>query len=311
MAANPKLKVALVFWLLGAISLHLVLYWMVRADVVDGLPDFSIFYTAGLIVKRGQAHQLYDSKLQQEVQREFTADKATPLPYNHPPFEALLYVPLTYFSYLHAYFLWVIINLLLLLQICRSLRPYVPTLTGFLPSWPWLMGLGFFPCFFALMQAQDSILLLLLYTGTFVFLRSGREFRAGAVLALGLFKFHLVLPFVFILLLRRRWRFGLGFALIGSAVFLLSAALTGWNELLYYPHYLLEINQLRPLRVIIPRNMPNLRGLISGWPWQVSALWLDGATLVGSLGLLVWSAAQWRVRERKNLLLWSGGFSSW
>jgi hypothetical protein len=159
------------------------------------------------------------------------------------------------------------------------------------------------------MQAQDSILLLLLYAGAFMFLQSGKDLPAGALLALGLFKFHLLLPFAFILLLRRRWRFIAGFTLTGAAVVLLSAALTGWQQLLYYPRFLLEINQLRPLRVIIPKNMPNLRGLISGWPWTAPAAWFDLAVIVVSLVLLAWTAWKWNPAEGKNLRQWRGGFA--
>jgi Glycosyltransferase family 87 len=309
MAQNQELRFALIFSLLGAIALHGLLYWMSRAQVIQGLPDFSIFYTAGLIVRRGQASRLYDDALQQAVQSEFTVGSDVPLPYNHPPFEALLYVPLTYFPYLRAYFLWVLADLLLLLGISRFLRPYLPALTSFLPKWTWFVGAGFFPAAYALMQGQDSILLLLAYTLAFVSLRSGKEFRAGAVLALGLFKFHLVLPFVFVLFLRRMWRFVLGFALSAAAVGLVSAAIVGWRELFYYPHYVWRINRVASIRVIIPRNMPNLRGLISGWSWRLPTGWSNGLIAIASVALLVWAASEWEVSRRENLPLWEGGFS--
>jgi len=45
----------------------------------------------------------------------------------------------------------------------------------------------------------------------FHLLKNGRDFRAGAILGLGLFKFQFIVPFALIFLLRRRWKFMRGF----------------------------------------------------------------------------------------------------
>jgi Glycosyltransferase family 87 len=312
MTANPKLKLVLVSYLLGAITLHALFFWIVRKQAMEGYPDFSIFYTAGKILRRGESSRLYDDALQEEIQREFAplvTGREGPLPYNHPPFEAVLYVPLAYLSYVPAYALWVLLNFLLLVEICRFLRPYVPTLTAFWPWWPWLIGLGFSPAAFALMHGQDSVLLLLAYSLAFISLRDGKDFRAGLFLGLGLFKFHLVLPFAFILLLRRKWRVVGGFLVTAAAAGLVSVAVVGWKEMLYYPHYVWQVNRLRPVRVIVPRNMPNIRGLIEGWPLHVPTSWMDGLTLICSLAVLTWAASRWNVLDRECPLAWNGGFS--
>ena len=59
---------------------------------------FTIFYTAGkCIVPQGHGRQLYDLRTQFAIQREFASEvkhRENPLPFNHPPFEALLFAPL-------------------------------------------------------------------------------------------------------------------------------------------------------------------------------------------------------------------------
>jgi len=313
MAANLKLRFVLTACLLGTTLLHILVFWLAWSDVVAGRPDFSIFYTAGLMLRRGQGPELYDNRLQWQTQREFTSAmpaRQGPLPYNHPPFEAVLCVPLTYLSYFHAYVVWAMLNLLLLAGIVLILRPDLPRLCGTLPWLPLLAAVGFYPIAVALMQGQDSILLLALYTLAYAALRRGHDAEAGVWLGLGLFKFHLVLPFVFVLLLRRRWRALTGFLVSGIAVGLISLGLVGWRELLYYPRYVWEVNRHPPIDVIVPANMANLRGLILGWSWGPLVLpWLNAAVFAASVGMLCWAAAQWDPAGRDNETTWINGFS--
>lgn len=226
----PKLKFVLTSCFLGMILLHVLIFRLVWSDALAGRPDFSIFYTAGLMLRRGQGTALYDNALQWQTQREFTQGirvRQGPLPYNHPPFEALLFLPFTYLPYLSAYALWIALNLLLLAGMPRFLHSYLPRLSEEFSWLPFLAAVGFFPIAFALMQGQDSILLLLLYALAYAALRSGKNFRAGIWLGLGLFKFHLVLPFAFILLLHRRLRTIGGFLVSGLTVGMISLSLVG------------------------------------------------------------------------------------
>lgn len=305
------------------IALHLAVFWMVRDQVAEGSPDFSIFYTAGLMLRRGQGSLLYSDSLQRETQREFipkSYERPNPLPYNHPPFEALLYLGLAGFSFLRAYEMWFVVNLLFLAAFVYLARGWLPRLRSTFPELLFLAPLAFFPVAYALMQGQDSILLLLLYALAYSALRRAKDVQGGAYLGLGLFKFHLVLPFVFILLLVRRWRAVFGVMLTAALELVVSLALVGWKELLYYPRYALQVNRLRPSGVIVPENMPNLRGLLTGWP-GLSAMqpWPNVVLLAASLGLVVWAASCWRAADPthedptdKDLVHvddWNAGFS--
>jgi len=298
---------------IGMICLHLLVFWMARHQVTAGLPDFRIFYTAGLMIRRGQAHILYNDDVQLTTQREFVSPEfplEDPLPYNHPPFEALLYVPFTHLPYLPAYSLWFLVNLGLLAVAIHVIRPWVPTLASQFAGPLLLIPLAFFPVAYALMQGQDSILLMVLYCLSYAAFRRRQAMRAGIYLGLGLFKFHLVLPFAFILLLKRQWRALVGVVLSASSEIAVSLALVGWKELLEYPRYAWHVNRRRLTFVIAPENMPNLRGLLTGWSGLGEArLWLELALIIVSFALLVWAARQWKTADVINPAVWDAGIS--
>lgn len=309
----PKLRFVLTSFCLGMIALHCTVFWLARYRLLAGSPDFSIFYTAGLMVRHGQGSVLYSDKAQGATWRGVVpgADvRDHPLPFNHPPFEALLFVILTYLPYLRAYFLWFLVNLLLVGASASLMRSWLPTLGSSFSLLLILAPFAFFPIAYGLLQGQDSILLLVLYCLAYGAFRRSQDLRAGVFLGLGLFKFHLVLPFAFILLLRRRWQ-ALGGILVGLVLdFAASWAVAGWKQLLYYPQYVLQINRRQPAGVIVPENMPNLRGLFTGWTWlKPVPMWLELALIAASLGLLVWASRKWRPEELLDIAGWNEGFS--
>ena len=205
----------------------------------QGLPDFSIFYTAGRILRDRQGSRLYDDALQESVQRSFSPlavqRRGGILPYNHPPFEALLFVPLAHLPYVTAYLTWFLVNGALLGSIPFLLRTRLKAL-GHAPLYLWLLAcLGFFPIFIALIQGQDSILLLFLYCLTYASVGRRSGFSVGGWLALGLYKYHVVAPFA--LPLWRRKRLIAAFLSVAVSLGLISLAITGWQGLLGYPRY--------------------------------------------------------------------------
>src|SRR5947207_2771253 len=80
-------------------------------DDTSNLLDFSEFYAAGEIVRHGMGANLYDLKVQAEMQLRVAPVHAF---YLRPPFEALLFVPFTFLSYRVAYMAWTILTFALL-----------------------------------------------------------------------------------------------------------------------------------------------------------------------------------------------------
>jgi len=255
-------------WLLlvATLILHAYLAWHLKDYIRNGYTDFTIFYSAGKILREGPRPSLYDRDLQYQVQKQFAPNvtiRQAALPYNHPPFEALLFVPLTWFSYFNAYLVWNLFNVVILCMIPILLRDHVAILRT-RPPWFWvLLTLAFFPTFMTLIQGQDSILLLLIFVLTFVFLKKNMDFLAGCCLALGLFRFHLVLPFALVLLLRGRRNAIFGFGSVAAGWLVISAGLVGWGTVLHYPQYLMRLETAGAGGAIVPANMPTIHGLLA------------------------------------------------
>ncbi len=289
----PSSKRLIVILLGGLVLIHALLFWNLRQQIRNGYPDFTIFYSAGKIVARGMAHRLYDKDLQFEVQREFTKDvtiRKAALPYNHPPFEALIFVPLSYLSYQDAYLLWDAVNLCMLLATVFILRQHVSLLRS-APVAFWLLStLAFFPIFIALLQGQDSILLLLLFSLVFVTLKQRHDLWAGVWLGAGLFRFHLVIPILLLLLVRKNWKVAMGFASVGTVLTLLSLAMMGWDGLMKYPAFVLDVERSLSEGTHIVGDMPNLRGLASLFSSGPLAFLAVAATSLVMFGL---AASRW------------------
>lgn len=294
---GSSLRPILATFLAAMIVLHAWMFFSLRREIATGYPDFTIFYTAGKCIVQGHGRQLYDLETQFVIQREFAAQvkhRENPLPFNHPPFEALLFAPLARLPYVAAYLVWAVFNLALILGFWKLLRPRLPSLHGLLPGLPLLAMFAFFPLITALLQGQDSILLLFLYGLAFLALETRRAFVAGLCLGMAVFKFQLVLPFVLVLLIRRQWRAVAGFVVTACGLLLVSAAVVGWSGVMAYPGFVLRLSRSGAQAGIYPRDMPNLRGLVAG------ALHLAGrpATLLIialSIAFVALAAHRWRV----------------
>lgn len=297
---RPSLLKLLLWSYLGAVLLiNAVLFWNARDRVKRGYPDFTIYYTAGTMLRRGLAGQMYDNIAQFRIQQEFAGDVATrlgALPFNHPPIEAVLFAPFSYFSFPVAYLVWLFANLAMLGALPILLRPYVPLLSKRSNTACLLISLTYFPAFFALVQGQDSILLLLTYVLAYVSIRRDRLQAAGGWLACGLFKFHLVLPFLALLLIQqkslaRAQKVAFGFLAVAALLALISVAAVGPHEILAYPHFVLSLEAEMAQGAILPSDMPNIRGALYLLASQIHhfdgfALSLAAAVFVGAVAVL-------------------------
>jgi hypothetical protein len=303
-----KLKPAVVVYLSGLVIIHIAVFWNLRRLVEKGYSDFTIYYCAARIVRQGLGHELYDDQTQFRVQQEFSKEvsiRQGPLPFNHPPFEALLFLPFTSFSYLAAFALWDLVNLAMLVVLPFLLRPYLPMLQSH--AWPlWMLAmLAFFPIFLALLQGQDAILLLFLYTLAYVCLKKKYDAWAGCWLALGLFKFHLVVPLVVLLVAQGRKKVCYGFGAVAAVLTVVSFAVAGRKAMISYPNYVLRVEGTTAGGAISPAGMPNLRGFL----WSVLPSNVDFRPLVFMLSVGIVFYAAWHCRGKENLNLFDFKFS--
>ena len=264
-----EFSVRIVSCLLLAVWIIALTNWKFPVHNEDGGRDFAVFYVAGKMIRDGLGSQLYDRQVQQQV---YDSAQLGPLsrPYNHLPFEALLFLPLTSFGYRYAYPLWTVLSLFLLLlgvylldrevELTRAITYYLGIRSDI--GLVTLSSAGLSPLMGCLIQGQDSVWLLLIYTLVFVFVRRGDQFAAGCVLAFGLFKFQTVLPFAAILLLRRKWRLLAGFAAVACVLTLSSIAISGVHALMDYQAQLSDPGYWEWMDWYRPFLMANVRGLV-------------------------------------------------
>ena len=125
------------------------------------------------MLRDGNAAHLYDLKLQERYQSRFDIKiRDGALPYNHPAYQLLIFLPLARFDYTTAFLIWGAINGLLIIGIGKLLLPCVDEANrGLCAS----LLLGFFPVAAALWQGQDSIFTAFLFAATFVCLKRERD----------------------------------------------------------------------------------------------------------------------------------------
>jgi hypothetical protein len=251
----------------------------------DGRADFRQLYTAGYMVRSGHANQIYDYDTATAFQEMVVGPGYLP-PFDHLAYEALLFVPLSFFRYRTAYFIFLALNLMLLALAARLFKPCLSELAAFAPWMPYAIFFCFVPVSLTLVLGQDSILLLTLMMAAFVSLNRGHEVRSGILLGLGLFKFQYVIPIALLFLVWRRWRITSGLLLCSSALAGLSVWIVGlratgaFGRTLSVMSTRLSSNPERMKYGTFPDHMPNLRGLIYAIAQHFSVTQIEVAVLV-------------------------------
>lgn len=257
--------------------------------------DFISIYTPALLMREGQVKVIYDPQVQARVQESIRQQPGVLLGI-HPPFEIALFAPITKLSYSNAYAVWGVINAALWMLFGWLIRPYAPT--GKDQQRYLLLCFMFFPAWVALLQGQTSLLLLVLWALTFVFVKRRKDFWAGVFLGFCLLKFPMVLPFALICLLRGKVKLLGGFLSAASLMGMLSIAVVGASGVRTYVDLLLNITQNPinpPFWSISPANMPTLRGFLSALlDGNATSRSIQDAAALISILLIGFVAWRWR-----------------
>jgi len=289
----------LIFLLTVMLCLNVAFLWINRSDIAAGRNDFPIFYSNAQMVHEGKASSLYDFQVENSFNRRVADTPRPPAPpNNHLPYELLLFLPLIHFRFITAYVFWTILNLAML-AVVASLIQKLYGRRSF--SLTFLVILAFCPEWYCLIGGQDSILLLLLFAICFWLWKRGKDGMAGFVLALGLFRPQLVLPFALVALLAGEWRFVRGFIPGAALVVALSAWVVGVNGMADYGRILVSQGTQKSATVLAHHwNVePGLMATWRGFLWLCLPRWVPAGAegflllLVTVLGL-VWAAKKMR-----------------
>jgi len=222
--------------------------------------DFRVFYTPGYMLRIGQRKDIYDFPAIRRIQDEKVAADDAAVPFVHPAYEAVFFTTLSFLPYGAAYVVFMGVNFAVLGLAYFLLRPCLADLSAIGPPWmvPALLG-GFMPIAFAILEGQDSLLLLLILVLVYRNIESN-ELRAGMLLGLGMFRFQVLLPVVALFLLWRSLKFVAGWIAGSVVVSSVSVLVTGVAAQVQYARLLHAMGSVSSLWPLL-RRMPNLRGL--------------------------------------------------
>lgn len=260
---RPFLFLFLAFLLLFQIAFFIA--GLERSLHGDG--DFPAFYRAACLLRSGHRFELYDPATQDNFDHVVLGRQMDGLYFYHPAFEVPFLLPLAFLPYRVAFWCWTAIGLGFLFLSSRVLKQ------------PFVLLLTFFPVVVALLQGQDSLILLFVLSLAYHRFQLRQDWSCGILLALGLFKFQHVIPLACILGWRRP-KVLLGFAAIGTGILLFSWAIVGTAGALAYWNLLWHHGSEQVWRMV------NIRGLAepAGVPGSI--------VIAISLAVLSWAA--WR-----------------
>jgi hypothetical protein len=268
------------------IGVHLWTWVFMLPVFLGGRSDFRQLYTAGYMVRTGHRTELYDYEAQLRFQNRIVSQNHVPLPFIRPAFEALLFVPLSLVSYRQAYFAFLLFNCALLAVCYRLVVSRLKALSDVFWWLPGALFLAFLPIAAALMQGQDSIVLLVLLVLALNRLEESSLFAAGALIGMGLFKFQIVIPLVLILAIWRYWKVVIGFTSTSSVLCAASLWVAGFR---CPGDYMESLRHLKyPLALTL---MTNIHGLTAGVFGTIAKpIVITGITVLASIGLFAFVA---------------------
>jgi Glycosyltransferase family 87 len=257
--------------------------------------------------------QLYDFDLQARLQTALLhIDPEETLPYNHPPFELILFLPLIAFAYTPAFYLWTAISMACGLLSAVLIGRELPRLQKIWRAMPYALVVCLFPFFMVILEGQDSALALLLLVAAWIALRNSADARGGFWLGLALFKFQIIIPLAFILAFRKP-KLLKGFSVSAALLAVISLILIRSAGVISYLYALTGMAQASSHGVSLkygmdPRLIPNLRGLLYGivsggsksltHPW---ALGVVAAAAVISALILLWTIRQITAQQADSI----------
>ncbi len=249
--------------------------------------DFLNLYTGASLALDGDFARLHDPQVQLARERRFVPQTDALVPFVRPAFYAALLAPLALIPFQAAFWVWIILQTALLVGCwIWAVRRWGPDAAIF--------GALYLPTGLGIPHGQDCVVMLVILIAAFSIHERGRAGWSGAVLGLGLIKFHLFLLWPVALIFERRWRMLSGFAAAMGLELLASWALTGSSGLAQYVRLLTAKD--------IPHLNPSPELMVNVWSLALSA-GRAGTVLGPVLAVLafllflkaIWKAPLWRL----------------
>ena len=276
--------------------------WVVAAVIVLGnertvfgplkWTDFVHFYTLGSVVRTGDAADLYDAAALYQRQIELVpaaaAEQYLPV---YPPQTALLFWPLTHFSYSVAGFIWAVINVIVYVGAIwfawSPLRRALPDRRLLIAA-----AAAFAPFWNLVLHGQTTAVIVVAFVLASAALEKNRRFLAGLALGLVAIKPQWGLVLAVVTLVGAEWTIIAGAVASVALQSLVVAGLWGTSALSDYASMMSTLPQLAAALEPKPTQMHSLMTLlrlVPGWPGL--AIWS-----VLSLSMVACAVLAWRSR---------------
>ena len=197
--------------------------------------DFLQEWVAGKILSGYASDQLYNLDHFRELQHDpmltgFQWDAAGYFPPVYPPLYYFVMSPLSNLEYSLAIRVWAVLSATLLVVVLERLYILFPFEHRNIALFSIAsLVFVFMPVWLNFVMGQKGTLILVLFFVTFWLLKQQRKFTAGVVFGFLLFKPHLCLVLLGLMIVTRQWRFFLGWSTTAIIVTALSIACCGWE----------------------------------------------------------------------------------
>lgn len=267
-----------------AIATITVLAYVWRGEV---LTDWPAFYSAGTLVRTGDAAHLYDASVQAATQQRLFSAGFEPFGYALPAFAAFAFAPLSRLSFAQSYFVWLAINLALLGVLVWLSWSWLSELPAALRA-VFLASATSIAVLVAVLAGQVDLFVLSGFAGCYALLRSGRPLAGGSLLALALVKPHLAIALLLLMLVKRQWRALGGFAAVGAPLLVVPPLLSGPALLADQARLLVSYTNSDTAYRVNAESMINIRGAVSSVTGSSDVwLWLPLLVVIAAVALYV------------------------
>jgi hypothetical protein len=253
--------------------------------------DFVQFYAAALL-SGAEPDKIYDSQSQIDIQRQFSAGARDGVhwPYLHAPFFTVLLIPLRWFSYVGAFWLWTLFTLtlylfsvIILIRSAPIRRPPLKlslAVAGAAPVLYWLILTG-----------QTTAIALFIWTMALVFLQQGRFYWSGFVLGFLSYRAQYLTIILPLLFLRRMWWGMFGFSTSLVALILLGGLMFSFDS---YLQYIEAVRQQSGRIENLTQPLSHYVTIYGFFRQLLPPLWALYGTALASSILVYWLWKVWR-----------------
>jgi hypothetical protein len=202
--------------------------------------DYPAFYGAGRLILDTTGKRLYNFEDEAAVQKELlpkevvNGGRAIPFPY--PPFVALAYYPFSLLPYRLSFLLHTLLMMIAVGVAVRLLSRRTPSLDGRYDL-ALSAAMFYFPMFVAMIGGQNAPLTFFLYVSMWKAESSGRDWLAGLLLGLILFKPQFAIPLMGLHLLSGRYRTVAMSIVVAAGLYLIGAVTYGPHWIGDWFHY--------------------------------------------------------------------------